>query len=67
MIEQFYTVEEIIAKLKVSRLTLYRYIKSWKISAYKFWKELRIKSSDFDEFIKTHKFISINDKNDDKQ
>lgn len=49
--EEFYTLEEIAKNLKVSKMTLYRYIKVWKLKAYKLWKEIRIKKQDYDEFI----------------
>jgi excisionase family DNA binding protein len=58
--EEFLTLEEVSQRLKVSKMTIYRYIKAWKIVAYKLWKELRIKKNDYDSFLEKSKFISSN-------
>ncbi|MCX6793429.1 MAG: helix-turn-helix domain-containing protein [Candidatus Falkowbacteria bacterium] len=47
---QFYTVEEIAKILKVSKMTIFRYIKSGKLKAIKVG-QWRIKKEDFDKFI----------------
>ena len=47
----FLTIEDIIKILKVSKMTIYRYIDSGKIKAYKLGKEYRIDKKDFDEFL----------------
>ncbi|MCX7881012.1 MAG: helix-turn-helix domain-containing protein [Patescibacteria group bacterium] len=52
---QFYTIEEIAKILKVSYLTVYRWIRAKKLSAYKIEKQYRIKKIDFDLFIKNYK------------
>lgn len=54
-IKRFYTIKEIMEQLGLSRLTIYRYIKSWKLEAYKFWLEYRIKKEDLDKFIELSK------------
>lgn len=56
--EEFLTLEEVATNLKVSKMTIYRYIKAWKLIAYKLWKELRIKVEDYNLFIKNSKFIT---------
>lgn len=47
---KFYTVEEIAKILKVSKMTIFRYIKSGKLKAVKVG-QWRIKKEDFDKFI----------------
>lgn len=53
--DQFYTLEEIAKMLKVSYLTVYRWVKAGKLMAYKIEKQYRIKKEDFDLFIKSYK------------
>ena len=52
--DRFYTSEELADKLKVNVMTIYRYIKSGKIKAYKFGKEFRVEHSKFESFLKKH-------------
>lgn len=47
----FLTVEEVASILKVNKMTIYRYIKARKITAYKVGKDFRIKKDEFDGFI----------------
>jgi putative molybdopterin biosynthesis protein len=47
----FYLVEELAKKLRVSNMNIYRYIKAGKIQAYKIGKELRIAKEDFNNFL----------------
>jgi len=49
--EQYYTIEEVAKILKVVYLTVYRWIQSGKLVAYKAGKQYRIKKSDIDRFI----------------
>lgn len=53
--EQFITVDEVAERLKVSRMTIYRYIKSGKIPAYKLDHGLRIKQADIEQFLNKQK------------
>lgn len=53
--KEFYTLNELIEILQLSRVTIYRYIKSWKLQTYKFWKDHRIKKEDFEKFLEEHK------------
>lgn len=55
--EEFYTIEEIAKNLKVTKMTIYRYIKAGKLKAYKLWKEIRVKKDDYEFFIINSKFI----------
>ena len=48
---KFYLVEELAAALRVSNMTIYRYIKKGKISAYKIGKEFRIGKAEFQVFL----------------
>ncbi len=47
----FYTVEETAAMLKISKMTIYRYIKAGKIIAHKVGKDFRISAKDLDQFL----------------
>lgn len=49
--QKFYTVKETMKLIDVSRLTVYRYIKSKKLKAYKFWLEYRVLRTDLEQFI----------------
>lgn len=50
-IEQFYTPEEIAKALKLNIITIYRYIRSKKLKAYKISNTYRIDEKTFNEFI----------------
>lgn len=52
MDEEFYTAQEIADRLKVNIMTIYRYIKSGKLKAYKIGKEFRIDKKEFNDFLK---------------
>lgn len=49
---EFYTAEELANKLRVNIMTIYRYIKAKKLSAYKIGKEYRVDRSEFESFLK---------------
>ena len=49
---QLLTIEEVAQALKVSKMTVYRYIKANKLPAYKLGQELRVKEEDLNEFLK---------------
>lgn len=51
----FYSAHELAEKLKVNVMTIYRYIKAGKLTAYKFGKEYRIKEQDFQDFLSSTK------------
>ena len=53
--EQYYTIEEVAKMLKVAYLTVYRWIQSGKLVAYKAGKQYRIKKSDLENFIEKKK------------
>jgi len=50
--KDFYLVEELAKSLRVSNMTIYRYIKVGKIEAYKIGKEFRISKEEFNKFLK---------------
>lgn len=50
MKEKLLTINEITAILKVSKLTIYRYIKAGKLPAYKVGRDYRVKQEDFDNY-----------------
>jgi len=47
----FYMVDELAEKLRVNRMTIYRYIKAGKLAAYKIGKEYRIAKIDYEKFM----------------
>ena len=47
----FYTAKELARELRVNIMTIYRYIKSCKIKAYKIGKEFRINKAEFNNFL----------------
>lgn len=52
MKDQFYTAQEVANLLKVNIMTIYRYIKSGKLKAYKIGKEFRIDKKTLNSFLK---------------
>lgn len=53
----FYTIDEVCDILRVSRMTIYRYIKAKKLLAYKLGKEMRVAKTDFQLFLNARKTI----------
>lgn len=51
MPEEFYTAQELADILKVNIMTIYRYINSGKLAAYKFGKEFRIDKKIWEKFL----------------
>ncbi len=51
----FYLVDELAEKLRVNRMTIYRYIKAGKLEAYKMGKEFRIAKFEFNRFLEASK------------
>ena len=49
--EKYYSIEEVAKMLKVAYLTVYRWIQSGKLVAYKAGKQYRIKKDDLDSFM----------------
>lgn len=49
---QYYSIEEVSKLLKVAYLTVYRWIQTKKLVAYKAGRQYRIKKEDLDAFIK---------------
>ncbi len=47
----FYLVAELADALRVSHMTIYRYIKAGKIKAHKIGKEFRIDREEFNKFL----------------
>ena len=52
---QYYTIEEVAKTLKVAYLTVYRWIRSNRLTAYKVGKQYRIEKSDLDNFLEKAK------------
>lgn len=51
MKEKLLTINEITEILKVSKLTIYRYIKAGKLPAIKIGRDYRIKQNDFNKLL----------------
>lgn len=51
--KEFYKAEELADVLQVNIMTIYRYIKSGKLQAYKIGKEYRIDKKTFEDFLKS--------------
>lgn len=49
--KQFYTAKELADMLGYNIMTIYRYINSGKLSAYKVGKEFRIDKNEFNKFL----------------
>jgi len=49
--KEFYLVEELAKVLRVSNMTIYRYIKAKKVKAYKIGKEFRVDKKEFQFFL----------------
>lgn len=49
----FYTTSEIAEMLKLNVMTVYRYIKSGKLSAHKIGKEYRVSKVELEKFLKS--------------
>ena len=50
--KQFYTAQELAELLGFNIMTIYRYIKSGKLKAYKIGKEFRIDNAEFQSLLK---------------
>jgi len=55
MNKEFYKAEDLAKKLEVNIMTIYRYIKSGRLNAYKIGREFRIDSKEFDNFLNKSK------------
>lgn len=62
--KEFYLVEELAEKLRVSNMTIYRYIKESKLQAHKIGKEFRISKEDYNNFL--NKVLINNNKDNSK-
>lgn len=54
-IKLFLTVQEVAEMLRLSDLTIYKYIKEGSLPAVEFGGHYRVSPNSLDEFIKTHK------------
>ncbi len=55
MNDEFYTPQEVAKLLKISYMTVYRWIKSGKLPSYQVEKQFRVKNTDFNAFIESYK------------
>jgi excisionase family DNA binding protein len=60
--ERYFTVEEVAERLKVSHMTIYRWIKAGKLGAYKMGGEFRITERDIERFLEASRFRAEGDK-----
>lgn len=57
MEKYFYTAQEVADIFGYNIMTIYRYIKSGKLNAYKMGKEFRIDKKEFNKFLNNVKII----------
>lgn len=50
--EKYYSIAEVSKLLKVAYLTVYRWVRAKKLTAYKAGKQYRVKKDDLDNFMK---------------
>lgn len=55
MEEEFLTPQDIARILKVSYMSVYRWIKAGKLKAYQVEKQFRVKKTDLDQFLTKYK------------
>lgn len=53
--KEFYKAEDLAEKLDVNIMTIYRYIKAGRLTAYKIGKEYRIDAKEFTSFLNSVK------------
>jgi len=53
---KYYTLEEVAKKLRVVYMTVYRWVRNGKLSAYKFGKQYMVKEEDLEDFIQNSKY-----------
>ena len=58
--ETYYTVPEVAETLKVSHMTVYRWIKDGKLGAYKLGGEFRITERDLNQFLQARRILRPN-------
>ncbi len=59
--ETYFTVEEVAERLKVSHMTVYRWIKAGNLGAYKLGGEFRITEGDVERFLEDRRFRARGD------
>jgi len=55
MNEEFFTLHEVAKLLKISYMTVFRWVKAGKLEAYQIGKQYRIKQSTLDKFLEKKK------------
>ncbi len=55
MTDQYYTLQEVAEIIKVSYLTIYRWVQSDKITTHRVGKQYRVAKTDLDKVIKIYK------------
>ena len=58
MDDSFLTLNEVADLLRVSKLTVWRYVDAGKLPAYKFGRDLRIKKTELEVFIESRRKIT---------
>lgn len=53
--ETYYTTQEVAKRFKVTYLTVFRWIKSGKLKAFKVGKQYRVKQEDLETFLEHSK------------
>ncbi len=55
MSDEYYSIKEVAATVRVSYLTVYRWIRAEKLQSYKAGKQYRIRELDLRSFLNNHK------------
>lgn len=55
MNDTYLTLNEVAERLKLSRITVYRYVKAGTLPAYKFGRAYRLSERELIQFIEEHK------------
>ncbi|MDD5103923.1 MAG: helix-turn-helix domain-containing protein [Candidatus Peribacteraceae bacterium] len=53
--QEFYSLSEVAKRLGLSKMTIYRYVKAKKLSAYQFGRDFRVRAEDLERFIQKFK------------
>lgn len=53
--EEFYSIKEVAELLKVAYLTVYRWIRAGKLTAFQVGKQYRVNKIDYEAFVKINK------------
>ncbi|MFH0770232.1 MAG: helix-turn-helix domain-containing protein [Candidatus Peregrinibacteria bacterium] len=53
--QEFFSLSQVAKRLGLSKMTIYRYVKAKKLSAYQFGRDFRVRADDLEHFIQKYK------------